>query len=299
MAANLSPVGNGQIMDANGNPIVGGKIYTYTAGSSIPLASYKDNAEAVAQSNPAITNTLGMLDDPLWLTSGVSYKIVIKDETDTTLQEFDNIMGVGSGSSSGSVDEWVSYSGAVTYISSTQFSVVGNQTGVFQVGRKTKSQNSGGISYGAITTSTYSSPNTTVTLDNSVLTLDSGLSAMYYGFLSSVNSSIPSTAEASVASVVDISDPGGTITWDLSAAPFAKITLDGNKTFDLAGLTHIGEVMLEITNPSTYTATFAAGYKFAGRPAYPPDLGSGGNVTLITGYCNGVGARFTPIPYTT
>lgn len=298
MAANLSPVGNWHVIDANGNPIVGAKIYTYSAGSSTPLTSYKDSAGTIAQSNPALTNALGMLDDPLWLTTGVSYKIVIKDSTDTTLQEFDGVVGVGSGGASGSVDEWVSYSGAVTYISATQFSVVGNQTGIFQVGRKTKSQNSGGISYGAITTSTYSSPNTTVTLDNSVLTLDSGLSAMYYGFLSSINSSIPSTAEASVASVVDISSVSSTITWDLSAAPFAKITLDGNKTFNITGLTHIGEVMLEITNPSTYTATFASGYKFAGRPAYPPDLGSGGNVTLLTGYCNGVGARFTPIPYT-
>lgn len=298
MAAYFSPVGNGQVIDSNGNPIVGAQIFTYAAGSVSPIASFKDSAGTIAQANPAITNSLGALNDPLWLSVGVTYKIIIKDNLGVTLFTYDNITGIESSGVAGSVDEWVSYVGAATYISATQFSVAGNQTGTFQVGRKVKSQNTGGVSYGEITARTYSAPNTIVTVANSVLALDSGLSAMYYGFLSAVNSAIPNTAVAVIPpAVVNISNVSSSIAWDLTSAPFAKITLDGVKSFTITGLGYIGFVALEITNPASHTATFAAGYKFAGRPAYAPDLGSGGNVTLLSGFCNGASVRFSPIPF--
>lgn len=298
MAAYFSPIGNGQIIDVNGTPVSGGTITTYAAGSSTPITAYTSSAGDVAQANPATLNSVGALDNPLWLAINTAYKIVVKDENDSTLFVFDNITGIGSSVSSSAADEWVLFSGTATYISATSFSVVGNQTDTFQVGRKTKSQNSGGVSYGTVTNSVFSAGNTTVTLSNSVLTLDSGLSAMYYGFLSAINSSVPDTSAPTVRSMVDISSASATITWDVSAAPDAKITLDGNKTLaSPIGLTSVGDKYLQIINPASYTVTFGSGYNFVGRPAYPPDLGTGGNVTILTAFCDGAAIRTSYAPF--
>lgn len=303
MAAYFSPIGNGQIIDVNGTPVSGGTITTYAAGSSTPITAYTSSAGDVAQANPATLNSVGALDNPLWLAINTAYKIVVKDENESTLFVFDNITGIGSSVSSSAADEWVLFAGTATYISATSFSVVGNQTDTFQVGRKTKSQNSGGISYGTITDSVFSAGNTTVTLSNSVLALDVGLSAMYYGFLSAINSSVPlpepdAPTPAPTRSMVDISSASSTITWDVNAAPDAKITLDGNKTFaNPIGLTSVGDKYLQIVNPASYTVTFASGYNFVGRPAYPPDLGTGGNVTILTAFCDGEDIRTSYAPF--
>ena len=68
MAVNLSPIGNGfQFFDSNGAPLNAGKIYTYQAGSSTPLATYTDNAGLVANTNPIILGTDGRPPSEIWL----------------------------------------------------------------------------------------------------------------------------------------------------------------------------------------------------------------------------------------
>lgn len=191
MAFYLSPIGNSQIVDVNGNPLSGGKIYTYIAGSTTPTATYTDSTGATPQSNPIILNTLGLPDNPIWLDQS-AVKIIIKDVNDVQQgSPYDNIYGVGAVDAAVSFDEWVQYNNAVTYISPTSFSVVGDQRAIFQVNRRAKTQNTAGQAYSTILTSVYSAPNTTVTLTNTSGALDAGLSATYYGFMSAQNSSIP------------------------------------------------------------------------------------------------------------
>jgi hypothetical protein len=89
-------------------------------------------------------------------------------------------------------DEWVTSSLSPTYISGTSFSVAGDQTAIFQVGRRVRGTLSGSTRYGQITGSSFGAGVTTV-----VLLLDSGaldvtLSAVAYGLLSATNSSVPS-----------------------------------------------------------------------------------------------------------
>jgi hypothetical protein len=43
MSTNLSSVPKLQFFDANGNPLVGGKLFTYAAGTTTPLATYTDS----------------------------------------------------------------------------------------------------------------------------------------------------------------------------------------------------------------------------------------------------------------
>ena len=192
MTANISPVGNSQFIDVNGNPLSGGKLYTYEAGTTTPLAAYTTAEGDVPQPNPVILNSLGTLDDPLYLANGVAYKIIVKTSAGVSLGlEYDDIYGVAAADTT--ADEWLEFTGTFTYVSSTSFTVSGDQTSIFQVSRKLKTQNTAGIAYSNIASATYSAPDTTVTVTNTFLTLDSGLSQIWYGFLEPTHSSIPET----------------------------------------------------------------------------------------------------------
>lgn len=88
----LSPYGNGQqFFDDNGVPLAGGLIYTYQAGSSTPLATYTDNAGNVPNSNPIVLDASGRTPSEVWLFEGYSYKFVLKNSSDVTIQTLDNI----------------------------------------------------------------------------------------------------------------------------------------------------------------------------------------------------------------
>lgn len=95
MSVNLSPIGNGfQFFDSNGLPLNAGKIYTYQAGSSTPLATYTDNAGLVANANPIILGTDGRPPNEIWLSDGFFYKFILKDSNDVTIQTYDNLYGI-------------------------------------------------------------------------------------------------------------------------------------------------------------------------------------------------------------
>ena len=95
MAVNLSPIGNGfQFFTTTGIPLAGGKIYTYQAGSSTPLATYTDNTGSVANANPIVLGTDGRPSTEIWLTYGYNYKFILKDANDVPIQTYDNLYGI-------------------------------------------------------------------------------------------------------------------------------------------------------------------------------------------------------------
>jgi microcystin-dependent protein len=95
MAVNLSPIGNGfQFFTTTGLPLAGGKIYTYQAGSSTPLATYTDNTGTVANANPIVLGSDGRPANEIWLTYGYNYKFVLKTADDSTIQTYDNLYGI-------------------------------------------------------------------------------------------------------------------------------------------------------------------------------------------------------------
>jgi hypothetical protein len=99
MAVNLSPVGGvaGQFFDNNGNPLAGGKIFTYAAGTTTNQATYTSASGAIAHSNPIILDGAGRVPSgEIWLTDGLEYKFVIKDNVDALIGTFDNITGINS-----------------------------------------------------------------------------------------------------------------------------------------------------------------------------------------------------------
>jgi hypothetical protein len=75
------------LVDDSGEPLAGGKIYTYLAGTTTAKAIYQDSEQAAAHTNPAILDSRGVL--AAYGTG--SYKFVIKDADDATQYTVDNI----------------------------------------------------------------------------------------------------------------------------------------------------------------------------------------------------------------
>jgi hypothetical protein len=99
MAVNLSPVGGvaAQFFDNDGNVLSGGKIYTYTAGSSTPAVTYTNASGGIAHSNPIILDSAGRVPSgEIWLTDGIQYKFVIKNASDVLIGTYDNVIGINS-----------------------------------------------------------------------------------------------------------------------------------------------------------------------------------------------------------
>jgi len=95
MSVNLSPIGNGiSFLGTTGLPLAGGKLYTYQAGSSTPLATYTTIDGTIANSNPIILGSDGKLPEELWLTYGYNYKLVLKDANEVLIYTYDNIYGI-------------------------------------------------------------------------------------------------------------------------------------------------------------------------------------------------------------
>lgn len=88
--ATISPVPFLQFVDANGDPLAGGKLYTYAAGTTTPLATYTTNAGNIANANPVILDSAGRAS--VWLAAG-AYKFVLTDSTDVLSYTTDNIAG--------------------------------------------------------------------------------------------------------------------------------------------------------------------------------------------------------------
>lgn len=86
-------------VDAYGNPLVGGKLYTYANGTTTPQTTYQDAAGTIANTNPIILDSLGSA--VIFLTEGVVYTFVMKDANDALLWSQDSISG--SQSSSGGI----------------------------------------------------------------------------------------------------------------------------------------------------------------------------------------------------
>lgn len=195
MAYHLSPIFQEQQFDQNGNLLVGGKLYWYLAGTTTPATIYSSES-GTAQSNPIVLNSRGEPDWPIWLDDAVTYKCKLTDSAGVEIRTVDDITGVNNTTNTTVGIEWTASGMTPTYLSSTQFSVAGDQRPTLQVSRRLRLVVSAGTIYGTITASTYAAGNTTVTVAGDTLSLDSGLSSFSYGTIAPTNSAIPETYNA-------------------------------------------------------------------------------------------------------
>jgi len=84
----LTPSPKTAFVDAAGEPLVGGLLYTYIAGTSTLQATYTDSTAATANTNPIVLDSRGEAN--VWL-GGAIYKFVLKDADDALIWTVDNI----------------------------------------------------------------------------------------------------------------------------------------------------------------------------------------------------------------
>lgn len=94
--ADLTPPLFQQFFDSNGDPLAGGKVFTYVAGSSTPTATYKDRA-GTPNTNPILLDANGSAD--IWIGPGY-FKFVVTDADDVVIKTIDNVSLAGGSAES-------------------------------------------------------------------------------------------------------------------------------------------------------------------------------------------------------
>lgn len=90
----LAPQPKAQFFAADGTPLVGGKVYTYAAGTTTPLTTFTDASATTPNTNPIILDSRGECN--LWFASAASYKIILKNSNDVQQWSVDNITTYGT-----------------------------------------------------------------------------------------------------------------------------------------------------------------------------------------------------------
>lgn len=200
------PAQSTQLIPGGNTVASGAQLFVYTVGTSSKQASYTDASASTARTNPIVLDSGGNIpgNGEVWVTSSVKLVLAPSNDTDPPSSPYwtrDNVPGINNitaaqVASLSAQSEWVQGSTA-TFIGVTAFSVVGDQTGLYTLGRRVKATVTGGDRFGIVTSATLATGSTAVglTLDSS--TLNGGLSVVYYGILSTPNGSIPWSIETS------------------------------------------------------------------------------------------------------
>ena len=94
MSVTPSPIGGfaGQFFDNNGQPLSGGQIFTYAAGTTTPQATYTSVNGLTPHTNPIVLDSAGRVPGgEIWLTSGLSYKFALTTSTGILIGTYDNV----------------------------------------------------------------------------------------------------------------------------------------------------------------------------------------------------------------
>src|SRR5690554_2021950 len=89
-----------QVETSAGVPVSGAKLHFYDAGTTSEITIYQDSGKVTPHANPVVADASGRF-APIYVDEA-SYKVVLKDADDVTLQTFDNINGTSA--STGFVD---------------------------------------------------------------------------------------------------------------------------------------------------------------------------------------------------
>ena len=118
----LAPVAQQQFLDANGNPLAFGCVYTYQSGTTSALATYSDYTGLITNPNPIVLSASGAAN--IWLQAGQLYTIQVfsagGDATCSLGTLMYSVDGVGGGTSTTTTSVATSTSPTFNVIASIQ-----------------------------------------------------------------------------------------------------------------------------------------------------------------------------------
>lgn len=91
MSTNLAPALRQFYYDSNGNPLSGGLLYSYQAGTTTPQVTYTDSTGGTPNANPVVLDASGGAQ--VWLDPSLSYKFILKDVNLVQQWSVDNVIG--------------------------------------------------------------------------------------------------------------------------------------------------------------------------------------------------------------
>lgn len=122
-----------QWLDASGNPLSGGLLYSFTAATTSAIPTYNSSSCATPNSNPAVMNAGGFVQ--AWVNTDLNYKFQIRSAGGVLIITLDGIqLGSGGGGGGGGGGQWTT-SGNDIYNTNSGNTGVGTSTPVekFQV----------------------------------------------------------------------------------------------------------------------------------------------------------------------
>lgn len=252
----LAPEPKAQFFAADGTPLVGGKVYTYAAGTTTPLATYTDASANTPNTNPVILDSRGECN--LWFTTAASYKIVLTDANDVLQWTVDNITTYGTLASQNFNNVSIT-GGTITGITAI-FDVTGNVSG-----------NAGTVTNGVYLAATQTLTNKTIdAMDTASSVKDSAGTAYRVGFrtrpqslnttaaASDVGKHLLVTATTTIPSGVFvggdwftiINNTSGTLT--LTQGAGTTLRLSGTATTGSRTIAAYGAVMVQCIGSETF-----------------------------------------------
>jgi len=88
MSVFLCPSAKQQYFDANGEPLAGGKLYTYYSGTTNPQATYTDWTGTTANANPVVLDSRGEA-NVYWLNN--LYTVMLRDADNSLVYTQDGV----------------------------------------------------------------------------------------------------------------------------------------------------------------------------------------------------------------
>mgnify|MGYP000134242622 CR=1 FL=1 len=257
----ISPVLSwGQFSDSNGNPLNGGKLFCYLAGSSSVLSpTYTNNTGSpIENPNPIVLDSAGRLPVSVWLPADVSCHLVLTTSAGVIVEEFDYVTGAPSSSAvQGLID--ASLTG---YLLKTGGAITGNLSV------------SGTSSLGTTTVGTFTAGASTL----GVTTATSVTGAL------NANSTVVSNVATPVAAT-DAANKTYVDSTTSAALPAGMVIYSASATVPSGWLEANGASLLRASYPALYTA-IGTTYGFAdGTHFNLPDLRG----YFIRGYDDGRG----------
>jgi hypothetical protein len=171
-------------------PLVGGKLYAYLINTTTAKPVYSDPELTTPITQPVILDSNG---EATIYGSGL-YDLKLNTSADVLVWTADSVAFDQAASTTVNTSlEWVgTITTGIVYLSTTSFSLTGDQTATWHANRRVKIVLTASTLYGTITTAVYTSVTTVIVVLDSG-TLSDSITSVSIGILDSSNGSVPRT----------------------------------------------------------------------------------------------------------